>query len=1272
MKVTRLVDSAGITAALLATLLCTDPAFPQTTGTLRGTVQDPAGLGIPGAKVTATLEETQVTRVTTTNSSGVYEFASVAVGHYSISVEATGFKNSVSKGVEVTLGHVIVANVGLQLGVVTQTVTATAQAPLVETTSTQIGAVVDSRAVSQLPLNARDTYQLLQLQPGVQSTTGANLFYGSDQSGSVSVNGGRGRSNNFMVNGGDANDQFVNLPAVQPSPDTIEEFRVLTNTFDAEFGRNSGSVVNVVTKSGTDQFHGDVYEFFRNRVLNARGFFDTTKPDFKQNQFGGTVGGPIRKDKTFFFASYEGRRIRQGTPSPVVPVPSMQERNGDFSAGTPFAGALGTSTVASVLDNQDPNNPRPGCAAAIAAEGGTSPVAGANFASIFPNNQIPTACFDPTSAILMNEYVPQANLPGDLYQSVPTEEEYDDQLTGRIDHNINEKHQLSGYYYFTDQFYTQPFSFFQAAGANVPGFGGLYNNRYQQVSITHTWSVNASTVNELRAAYFREGQSTFNHPQHTNLVQDSCPTVPASQCFTGTVPVGPGTSVPIGITPGLGANHEGVPFISVSGGFAIGNNFEGELPQIGNTFQFADNLSKVEGNHSLKFGVDVRRQRFDQNLYYEVNGDYTYYGGGPNDVGFSNDLYPNYLLGLPDTYGQGASQFENVRSTSLYLYAQDSFKVKSNVTLNYGLRWELNTPIADIGRRTQTFRPGQATQIFPCTLGDRNTLGLPAGTPCGPGTANQSVFPLGLVVPGDNRIPDGLTQTYYKSFAPRIGLAWTPGWTGGALAKLTGGPGKTSIRTGWGIFYNPIEQLVLEQFSAEPPFGGSVYLSETLFNTPFEDQYGTIHPDPFNGVLQPRRGQAVDWSLFRPIVMFGELQPNMRSQYAEQYNLTVERQLSGNMMVTAAYVGSQGHRLLATHDLNYGDAQTCLDLQNISNLTGDSSLACGPFYADSPFYISAGEIPAGVTLHLPYGPTPMITGPNSQPITLVGLRPYSSPYCNPVGGANCPSDGVPVFGSVFAQDTIANSVYNSLQLSVEKRFSHGLQFLGAYTWSKSLDDASSFENILNPLDFNASRALSLFNAPQRFVFSYYWELPVPKFQGFAGKLLDGWGSSGIISFQSGFPIRITSSDDIELENSFDFEAPGEPNLVSSFMMQNPRASGCQMGTGAGGGAGAPACSPVPNQYFNPNDFAQPQLGLIGNSPRSICCGPGLSDLDLAFLKSTRISERTQLQFRAEFFNAFNHANFEQPDGDISDGSTFGEILSARDPRLVQLALKLIF
>jgi Carboxypeptidase regulatory-like domain len=1272
MRIRRLAGLACIPAALVFA----GGALAQTTGSIRGTLKDPSGAVIPGAHVTATLEAQNVPHVTSTDDNGDFEFAVLPVGTYTLEVEATGFKKYIQKGIDVTLGHVMVINPALELGTVTQVITAEARVPLVETTSTQLGAVMNSRAVVDLPLNARDTYQLLQLQPGVQSQVGAGLFYGSDNTGSVSVNGGRGRSNNFMVNGGDANDQFANLPAIQPSPDTIQEFRVLTNTFDAEFGRNSGSVIDVVTKSGTDNFHGDVYEFFRNKVLNARGFFDTALPDFKQNQFGGTLGGPIKKDKTFFFSSYEGRRIRQGTSSDVVPVPTAAERTGDFSGdqGFSFTGTLADQHVADVLNNADPGNPRPGCSAAIAAAGGAAPAAGVAYSSIFPNNKIPTSCFDQAAFDLMNQFVPTANIGTNEFQAVPASSLRQDQFTARIDQKLSDTQTLSGYYYFTDRTSFQPFSVFQAAGANVPGFGADYTERDQQVNLTHTWVVNPTTVNEFRASFFREGQAKLDAPVNTNLVQNSCKTVPASNCFSD--PSNPS----LGITPDLGKNFEGVPFITVSGSFNIGNNFEGQLPQAGNTYQVSDNLSRVVGQHTLKFGADVRRQQFNQFLYFNVNGFFSYFGGGTNDPALTNadgtieNLLPNYLLGLPDTYSQGSAQLEAIRSSSFYFYGQDSWKVRPNVTLNYGLRWELNTPLHDRYNRIQTFRPGQATTVYPCQLSavTAQALGVGTGpTGCNPGDPGQSVFPLGLVVPGDKGIPPGLTQTYYKSLAPRIGLAWSPLSTKGWLGKLMGGPGKTSIRAGFGLFYNPVEQLVLEQFSAEPPFGGSTSLSETLFNTPFEAQNGSIAPNPFHGILSPPPGRPVDWSLFRPIILYGQFLPHQRSQYSEQYNFTIQREIGSNMVLQVGYVGSEGHRLLVTHDLNYSNPQTCLDLINLSTVNpnavlsgpppGGTPVTCGSFGEDTEFYIPANSLvtPNGspLTVHLPYGSVPTVTGPNNPAITLVGLRPYSSPLCQPTTGAGCPADGVPVFSSIFAQDTIGNSNYNSLQVSLEKRFSKGLQFQLAYTWSKSFDYGSSFEDIINPLDFHNAYSLSQFDARNRLVFSYVWQLPVPELRGAAGKLADGWSLSGITTFQSGFPIRIFSSADNELQNSYDFLLPGEPDLVGPFKPLDPRGPG--------------------HLAFDPSVFATPALGTIGNSPRTLCCGPGINNFDFALLKDTPVTEKTRIQFRAEFFNIFNHAQFANPSaapgasGDFA-ASNFGEVVRARDPRLVQLALKLIF
>ena len=1243
------------TAVCLAvtTLLLLPTTLPAqgTGGRILGRIADPSGAVLAHVKVVATNEATGVSRDTDSNDSGDYSFPEVPVGIYTLSFELTGFKKDLRHGVSVDLNQVVTLNMVMQIGRAQEVVDVTSEAPLVDTTSTQLGAIMGSREVSNLPLNSRDTYQLLQLQPGVMSTTGSSnsLIYGSDSPGAVSVNGGRGRANNFSVNGGDANDLFVNLPTVQPSPDSIQEFRVLTNTFDAEYGRNSGSVVNVVTKSGTNQWHGSTYEFFRNKVLNANEYCFTggeglpcEKPQFNQNQFGGTFGGPIKKDRTFFFASYEGRRIRQGILSPAVTVPSSQETpsptnlvNGqivaDFSDVNPVAGG-NASPFAGTLTNSSILSSRPGCQAATTAIGGGTIADGAAYATIFPNSQIPLACMDPTAVDLL-QFVPQAPNDGNLITTVPTEPTRGDQFTVKVDHRINDKQNLSIYYYFDDERIVQPFANFELTGANVPGFGSIIAQRIQQWNVSHTWTISNDMVNEARFNYNREAQQTFQHPENTELVQNSCPPAPswltsvtgAPPCFYGDV-----ASNLYGIHPYLGGSREGLPSISVAGGFSLGNDSEGELPQTGNSFQWSDNLTKVSGVHTFKFGVDVRRQQFNQFLYYNVNGTFDYYGGGPNDVGAGN-LYPNFLLGLPDQFGQGSGQVEYVRNSGLYLFAQDSWKIKPNLTLNYGLRWELNTPLADTAKHVQTFRPGQNSTVYPCG---------------GPNTDCGSQDATGLVVPGDAGIPPGMTQTYYKAFAPRIGIAWSPG-----------NSGKTSIRAGWGLFYNPIEQLVLEQFGAEPPFGGSTFVYETQFNQPFLGQDGaTTYLNPFNGVLSPPRGSQVDWATFEPILLFGDFQPHMRAQYSAQYNLTVERELTRDLKLEVSYVGTQGHRLLATHDVNYSNPQTCLDLNSILGAG-----TCGQFTEDSPFFIPGGTI-LPVPLHLPYAqnnsviPANTTIGPNG--ITLVGLRPYSSPQCDPLSGNGCPVNGVPVFSSIFAQDTIANSAYNSLQVSLDKRFAHGLQFTAAYTFSKSIDEASSFEGILNPLPGANNRSLSLFDARHRFVVSYLWNLPVRKYSGVAGRLLDDWAVSGITTYQTGFPIRITSESDNELMNSFDFELPGEPNQVAPFKWQRPQSNG--------------------NYYFNTpasqtSIFTEAGVfGYVGSAPRTICCGPGISETDFALVKLIPFNEHTHMEFRAETFNVFNHTQFYNPDGDSTDGAQFGQVTQVKDPRLMQFALKFYF
>ena len=1265
--------------ALSLCLICSTIVFAQSTGgRILGRVSDSSGAVLAGVTVTATNEATGVSRTALTNDSGDYVLVSVQPATYTIQYELTGFKKNVQKGILVDVNQVVTLNSTLQIGGSQEVVEVTSEAPQVDTSSTQLGAVINDRSVNELPLNSRDTYQFLQLQPGVQAQLGngnGSLFYGSQDVGSVSVNGGRTRSNNFSVNGGDANDQFVNSPTVEPTPDSIEEFRVITNAFDAEYGRNSGSVVNVITKSGTNNFHGNIYEYFRNTVLDARNYFDITRPQWNQNQYGGTFGGPVKKDRTFFFVSYEGRRVREGLTGQAVAVPTgtpsltstpTGEFGGDFGNAGTFTGNISNSFVAQVLDG------RPGCDAALGytvASLGPNPSWGGP-GGVFPNNVIPGACQDPVAANLLNRFVPAGNVAGNNV-SVPVSTDNADQFTVRLDHKINSRQNFSAYYYFNDGRQLQPFDQFEAAGANVPGFGNLNNSRFQQWNLSHAWTVSNAVVNEARFTYMREGQLGFLTPQSTGAVTSSCTSAVSQLCFTGTsdssaITTLYGTSPKLGITPGLPTSLTGVPYINIGGGAVIGNNFEGQLPQVGNSFQWSDDLTWVKGNHTFKFGIDLRRARFDQYYYFDVNGEFTFDSSGPNAIiPGDGDNYAAFLLGLTDTYTQGSGQREDIRGTSVYPFAQDSWKIRPNLTLNYGLRWELDTPLTDISGHVESFRPGQNSTVYPCTISTSASYWESLGV-SNPTCANTGTTPTGLVVPGDPGVPAGLTSTYYKAFAPRVGLAYSPNASGGLLGKIFGGNGATSIRAGWGMFYNPIEELVLAQFGAEPPFGGSSSLFETFFNTPFVYQAGgpTPVPNPFNGIITPPPGQPVDLSLFRPILLYGEFQPHLRTQYTTQYNLTVQRQLSKDMMLQFGYVGSQGHRLLASHDINPSNPQTCVDMISLYNMNPNNVTSfgaptqCGPFLQDTQWSVT---VPAGFQFHMPNGQVLTGTGQNLQ---FVGMRPYSSPTCNPLTGVGCPVDGIPVFSDIFAEDTIASSAYNAFEAMVEKRFSHGLQFQASYTLSKSLDDGSTFEETLDPFNSRRSRGLSLFNSKQRFVISYDWELPIRKHAGATGKLVNDWAVSGITQFQSGFPIRLDSEDDSELIASVFFLGTEAPSLVAPFQKLNPKTNG--------------------NFWFNPNDFATaatnpnnaqvPPLGQFNNgTPRSLCCGPGLQDWDFAVHKKISINENVYFQFRAEMFNIFNHTNFYNPDGHFSDGPTeFGRITQAQDPRLVQFALKLYY
>jgi len=1041
----------------------------------------------------------------------------------------------------------------------------------VDTIDTQVGTVINSRPILDLPLNGRNVYQLIALQPGItvpgQGITNSatvpdanNPIFAFRQQGAALVfssGGGRLVMNNFMVDGGDTNGTLENQAAVRIIPDAVEEFRVLTNTFNPEFGRNSGSVVNIITKSGTNTWHGDLFEFLRNDVLNARNFFESTKAPYKLNQFGGTVGGPIRKDKTFLFLSYEGSRERRGAPGTPTRVFSDQERNGAFGdRESDFTG----STSAPLL--------------CFPAGSSNCFPAGTTYRSIFPGAQIPITSFDPVAGNILNKYIPRANVGGQFLTITPVQPNDFNEFTGKVDHQINDRHKLSAFYFMDDS------SIQKFALGNMPGFPAVSQERVQDANVSERWIISPTSLNEFRLSYLRDSRGKEENP---GVVAS-----PASFGFTG---------IQTGTPPSL----QSIPVINILGGPEIGGQGfgSGGGTDIENLYQISDSYSRLVGKHTLKVGGEYRHVQHTQQEVFVFDGDFQYGGGGPNTTG---DPFADFLLGLPDSYSQGSASYERLLSHQVGLYAQDTWHLRQNLTLNYGLRWELNTPFTDKADATSVFRfpaPGQPplqSHVFPTA-------------------------PPGLLFPGDPGVPRGLTQTYYKAFAPRIGLSYAPDWFGA---------NKLVIRSAYGIFYNPIEQSVLLQFNGDPPYGGSSFVSAPMFATPFVDQFGVVHQSPFPFQI-PHRGDLVNFGQFLPIFQFGNFLPDQRTQYLEQYNLGVEYQISPTMLVSGGYVGSQGHRLLASFDLNPGNPALCLQL---------ASQGCGPFGEDSTYVLPSGQ-------------------------TLFGTRPAGV-------FSNDPALGTGAFGNIFTIHSIASSSYNSGQLRFERRGTE-LEFLASYTFSKSLDNASGFENLLNPFCFKCDRELSGFDVRHRLVLSYTYRLPTLRLagtSGIKGKLLDGWELGGITTFQSGIPVRLTDlGSDNSLTGGFDFEPADRPSIVGPIQIHNAHNSACAFQTGPSTGV---ACQLQPNLYFNPNAFVVEPLGQIGNARHNMFAGPGVNNWDFTLIKRTQIKERYAWEFRIEFFNIFNHTQFLNPNGDISAGPDFGRVSQARDPRFIQFATKITF
>lgn len=1160
--------------AMVYLVLC-GPARADVAGGISGTVVDPSGAVVPAATVTLQNSGDGREQTWITSNDGSYSFPALAPGRYRIRVVARGFRPYVQTDLVVAETPLRV-DARLVVNSEDTTVEVSADSLQVDLTSTQLGETIAEKKMTEVPVNGRSFTDLLALQAGVvpASSQQPNAVVmsgctntspsGDLNPGNLSVSGQRETANGFVVNGANVEETFNMGTAVIPNLDSIQQFQVMTSNFDAQYGNFSGGQVLVTTKSGTNQIHGSGFEFLRNTDLDARNYFSSTRAKYDQNQFGGTLGGPIKKDKVFFFVDYQGTRLTEGIDIGLITVPSLQDRGGTLSdlAGQ-LTGQVNGQALASSLSEKLGYTVTPG--ESYYAAGCTSPSQ-----CVFPNAVIPQSAWSAPARNLL-QYIPLPNRGSNVFStSAQNETLRDDKGAVRIDADTRWG-RLSGYYFLDDYFLNNPYPTAQG-GANVPGFSALTYGRAQVMSMGLTKALGPNVVNELHFSYVRDA----------NVVGKPQGGVGPSLASQGFVDAAGNPSI-----YALAPQIEGIENVAFND-FTLGVDTTG-LTEANNTYQWTDDFSKISGKHTFKFGGGFHLDQININPDATFNGSFTFTGSA------TGSDFADFLLGLPSTYTQADSDTFYPRNKYIGLYGQDSWRVKSNLTLNYGLRWDVLPPWREKYNRMQTLVPGEQSIVYPGA-------------------------PQGLVFPGDPGIPSTLAPTKYTSFAPRIGLAYSPNFEHGLLHKLFGNSGASSIRAGYSMYYTAFEGLSAGIMSANPPYGYSyTSLAPPTFANPFVTaSTGQSISQPFPLPIQAYGASAanpnstINWNQYLPITGVPSFYHGNVPPYTESYTLAIQREIARNTVLSVADVGSESHHQLVLISANPGNPAECLAL----NAAG-ATPTCGPF----------GE---GDTYTLPNGQT------------VQGTRgPFS-----------------PQFDAVTYQKTIGNANYNALQVNLRHQ-SGPLQVLVGYTYSKSIDQSSSLAEPVNPIDPRLSRAISAFDMRHNFVASYNYSLPINALVGHENRWTRGWSISGITRFSTGLPVTLYNNTDSSLLGSI-------PNGINNNGIDALDLAPGNLAINTNPRNGQPA--------FNTALFSVPPLGQMGNVPRRFFYGPGLDNFDMALRKALKLTESKSLEFRVEAFNVFNHAQFfgaAAVDGNISS-SNFGRIVNADAPRQMQLAAKFYF
>ena len=1133
--------------------LCPVSAFSQsqTTGCIAGTIKDPNGANVGGAEVTVKNLFTGVERTVATDAQGNYAVPLLLAGLYRVDVRANGFKRSEIESVRVVITETSAADVSLEVGNINEQVVVNASDPLVQTSGPQLGRIVDSRAVSELPLATRNFLQILALSPGTFADLPDNAAVGRN-SQAVSVNGARGTQNSFEINGIDANELVFNRSTfvAVPAPETIQEFKVQTSLYEATFGRGAGGSVQAVTRSGTREFHGALYEYFRDDAMNANNPFlkaaSVQRPVLKRNVFGGLLGGPIKTGRAFFFASYQGTR----------------ERNG----------ASPDSLTSSILIARGLTDDR------------SQQTLLATFRPRFPNGVLPAFFIHPTALALLNTKLPagQFLIPtpqaDGRYSGSAISTYREDQFNANLDYRVSGKDWVAVKFFFSN---APQLAALPGNDANVPGFGADRKNNNRLFSVQNIHTFGARTVNEARAGYSLVYTNSFGR----NPVNDSDVGIKRANASA---------------YPGLGQIRIG------TGALTIGNSGTWADFELDNSaVTLVDILSLSRGRHNIRMGGQVISYRTDFTSNFLRRGQIT----------FQN--FNNFLLGLA-TNSQNAEGINTRfwRTADYSLFLQDDWKLSERLTLNLGLRYELNLPAYETRGALATFDP----ELYRPRM-EVDASGNPVGPPIAGFVQAGNVIPqydLPEVPNVDKRV---FTNLDPNNFGPRVGFAYSP-FASGRLA----------LRGGYGVFYSRASLNYLTNTVNSPPSyasrrspaGALVLLENPFAPLPSQDQFPVFLPGTLSSFTFERR---------------------LRTPYFHQYNLSLQSALSRDLLLEVAYVGTRGRNLFRNVRIN--QARLANPQHPIVNeVTGQ---------------VITTNTPTNALLRAPY-----------QGVDIAGFQQFQNS---------------------------ADSDYNSLQVSLTKRVSEGLQLLASYTYAKSIDNASgsgqgTFDTTIilgNQFDPKANRGVSDFDRTHRFILSYLWDMPRPTFAArskVARLLVSNWQVAGIITAMSGQPFDIVDS----AAGSFYFGG----NLLPNALARPSWAAGATRAT---------AMSNIPPGYFfNPFAFVRPVVPTgqpipssngtavagatgtdIGNVGRNVLRGPRQMNVDFSVIKRFTLRETKSLEFRAEFFNLLNQVNFANPNGNlnaalvdpntaqITDPGDFGRITStSNNPRLIQFAVKFNF